>query len=155
MHNWQCCCSAVHCCALWYWQLRGKVNVTFLYTYSYLFGHIRKKEMTWIGPSQFKFYLANIITVNVVCIPVRVLLNIAENFPPPVLQCTLIIVGLLPQNNRHFKLKPAKTFSQTLWPSYPSQAICGSHISRRIQPSPPVSRNALIYAHVFAQRSNL
>ena len=47
MHNWRCCRSAVRCCALWYWQLRRKFNVTFLYFYSFLFSHIRNKGMTW------------------------------------------------------------------------------------------------------------
>ena len=36
MHNCQCSCSAVRCCVLWYWQLRGKFNVAFLYLYSHL-----------------------------------------------------------------------------------------------------------------------
>ena len=53
MHNWRCCCSAVRCCVLWYWQLRGKFSDAFLYSFSLLFDHTSNKAKTWIRTSEY------------------------------------------------------------------------------------------------------
>jgi len=179
MHNWLCCCSAVRCCALWYWQVSRK----FFYTTSNLFGHIRNWRIIELANRTFSniwrilrreiWYIYKQVLYKSEYLPFSDMKEDTDHLLPNYTASHRILpagfahtavelawihkdkdqcmLRLHSQNPRHWKWRTSERVSQIFRQSYLSHFISGYFPSWRILDSVISTplQKTLIYSHTI------